>query len=88
MRKSDDTPDAFNIPETAADFEEYEKDARTVSDLMWKWGWTRVQAASPDDGPVFVKPGSGRQGPFDRMRIGFYNEASPIRIMGTPKQST
>jgi hypothetical protein len=87
VRKSDNTLEAFNIPETDVDFKEYEKDARTVSDIMRKWGWTRVQAASPDDEPVFVKPGSGRQGPFDRMRIDFYNEANPIRVIETPEKS-
>lgn len=83
MRKASDDIDAYDIPETDAEFKQYETDARTVMDLMWKWGWTRIQAASPDDGPMFVKPGSGRCGPFDRTRINFYNEASPIMVKPT-----
>lgn len=87
MRKSDDTLDAYQIPETDAEFKEMEKDAQAVTDAMRKWGWTRVQMQSPSDGPVFIKPGSGRQGPFDQRRIDFYNEAHPIRVIDPSKSS-
>ena len=63
MRQSDDSLDAYQIPETREDFNEYERDAKTLLDLMRKWGWTRIERPSlfdvyiyNDNNPITVKP--------------------------------